>query len=65
MEEKEIYTEIEVEGYPDKPSVDTVMQFLESLKLMAKSLNKSSDIDIDAGAGFNWKITIAATGEWS
>jgi len=58
MKEKEIYTELEVDFYPDKESIDTVMQFLESLKLMSRALNRSSDIAIDGGAGFSFQLKI-------
>lgn len=65
MQEKEIYTELELDFYPDKDSIDTVVQFLESLKLMSKSLNKSSEIALEGGAGFYWELKITAKGEWS
>lgn len=65
MQEREIYTEVEVDGYPDEDSVDTVTQFLESLKLMSKSLNKSSEIAMEGGAGFSFQLKITAKGNWS
>lgn len=65
MQEREIYTEVEIDGYPDKDSIDTVAQFLESLKLMSKSLNESSEIAMEGGAGFSWELKITAKGNWS
>jgi len=65
MEEKENYVELEIDYYPDKDSVDIVVQFLQSLQQMSKALNKSSEIAIDGGAGFAWKLKIVAKGTWS
>jgi len=65
MEEKEIYTELEIDYYPDKESIQTVIQFLQSLQQMSKALNKSSEIAIEGGAGFNWELKIMARGKWT
>lgn len=62
---KKEYSSIEIDGYPDDESIDILSQYLDSLQLMAKSLNKSSEISIEGGAGFSWKIKITAEGEWS
>jgi len=62
---KQEYSTIEIDGYPDDQSIYILSQYLESLQLMAKSLNKSSEISIDGGAGFSWKIKIECWGEWS
>jgi len=65
MEEKENYVEVGIDYYPDKDSVDTVVQFLQSLQQMSKALNKSSEIAIEGGAGFNWELKIMARGKWT
>ena len=62
---KKEYSRIEIDGYPDDESLYILSQYLESLQLMAKSLNKSSEIGDEGGAGFSWKIKIEAFGEWS
>jgi len=64
-EYKQEYSSIEIDMYPDKDSINIIKQYLESLQLMAKSLNKSSEINIEGGAGFGWKIKIEASGEWT
>jgi len=64
MEDKPIYSELEIDYFPDKDSIQTIAQFLQSLKQMAQALNKSSEIAVDGGAGFSWKIKITAFGQW-
>jgi hypothetical protein len=65
MQKKEIYTELEIDFYPNEDSRNTIMRFLRSLKLMAESLNKSSEIAINGGAGFAWEVKITAKGSWT
>jgi len=65
MEDKPIYSELEIDCFPDKESIQTITQFLQSLKQMAEALNKSSEIAVDGGAGFSWRIKITAEGEWT
>ena len=61
---KQEYSSIEIDGYPDNETLYILSQYLESLQLMAKSLNKSSEISIEGGAGFSWRIKVEAKGEW-
>ena len=63
-EDKQEYSSIEVDYYPDDESLYVLSQYLESLQLMAKSLNKSSEMGDEGGAGFGWKIKITAEGGW-
>lgn len=61
---KQEYSSIEIDSYPDEDNVYVLSQYLESLQLMAKSLNRSSEISIEGGASFRCKIKITAIGEW-
>jgi len=65
MKYKQEYSSIEIDSYPDDEDMYVLSQYLESLQLMAKSLNKSSEISIEGGASFSWKIKITAEGEWA
>jgi len=64
MKYKQEYSSIEIDDYPDEQTIYILSQYLESLQLMAKSLNKSSELSVDGGAGFSWKIKIECKGEW-
>jgi len=61
---KQEYSSIEIDGYSDNETLYILSQYLESLQLMAKSLNKSSEVSIEGGAGFSWRVKVEAKGEW-
>jgi len=63
-ESKPLYSELEIDCFPDKESIQIITQFLQSLKQMAEAENKSSEIAVDGGAGFSWEIKIKAFGRW-
>ena len=62
---KQEYTSIELDCYPSEEGKYILSQYLESLQLMAKSLDASSETSSDAGAGFFWRLKIEAFGEWT
>jgi len=58
------YTEIEIDCFPEPEWKETLDLFFRSLTEMGGALNKSSDLSIEGGAGFHWKLKITAKGEW-
>ena len=65
MSDKSEYEELEIDYFPTKDSEKIIQNFLQGLRLLYKSYNKSSDLATEGGAGFYWHITIEAKGKWS
>ena len=65
MSDKPEYEILEIDYFPIKDSEKMIQDFLQALRILFNTYNKSSDLDTEGGAGFYWHITIEAKGKWA